>query len=275
MPAVNHLHLWADRFFYVTPAIQSGLTARSSATLLASASGRPFTLVSASGEALRCTAALVAPNVARRLDADGCGLLSLNIDPASALCRSLSGLWRGDALVPLDARRFGQLRDGFEGVLHGQLDDGAAHRLSSDMVHALLGRAAEQPGRPLDQRVSQVLRVLQSASGRGQVPLRDLAAQACLSPDRLTHLFHEQTGLSIKRYLLWAKIRRAVQLMVGQRPLTEIALEGGFADAAHMSRTFHSHFGLPPSFLADADQVRVRVDAHALCTWPAGHAADS
>jgi hypothetical protein len=43
----NFLHLWDDRFLYITPAIQSGLTARSSATVLASVSGHPFMLEAA------------------------------------------------------------------------------------------------------------------------------------------------------------------------------------------------------------------------------------
>ena len=52
MSARTSLHLWDDRFLYVTPAIQSGLTARSSATLLVSISGQPFTLVDTSRVAL-------------------------------------------------------------------------------------------------------------------------------------------------------------------------------------------------------------------------------
>lgn len=85
----------------------------------------------------------------------------------------------------------------------------------------------------------------------------------------MTHLFREQTGMSIKRYLLWAKIRRAVQLMADGGPLTQIALSGGFTDAAHMSRTFQRYFGLSPSFLANTGSVAVVVDEHALRTWQA------
>jgi len=40
MDARNHLYLWDDRFLYVTPEIHSGLTARSTTTLLLSAVGR-------------------------------------------------------------------------------------------------------------------------------------------------------------------------------------------------------------------------------------------
>lgn len=265
MPATNLLHLWDDSFLYITPAIQSGLTARSSATLLASASGRPFTLVALDGTVLRCTAAFVAPHVPRRLDADGCGLLSLNIDPASPAYRDLAA-WLGEAQMrPIDARCFGRLRAQFEGALSGELDDAQLRCLTQAMVRAACGQAAAPA--PIDHRVERVLALLRGAAGQGQVPLRQLAGAACLSPDRLTHLFREQTGLSIKRYLLWAKIRRTVQLLGSGRPLTEIALAGGFTDAAHMSRTFQRYFGLPPSFLADRQRVAVAADAGARDTW--------
>lgn len=267
MPAHNQLHLWDDRFLYITPAIQSGLTARSSATLLASATGRPFTLVALDGTVLRCSAALVAPHVPRRLDADGCGLLSLNIDPAAADYRALAARLGEASILPVDARCFAGLRERFEGALHGQLGDAQLHQLGEGMVHAACGAAPA--GAPLDARVARVLELLRGAAGQPQVPLRGLAAAACLSPDRLTHLFRAQTGLSIKRYLLWAKIRRTIQLMASHQPLTDVALAGGFTDAAHMSRTFQRYFGLPPSFLANAERVAVTVDAHAARTWHA------
>ena len=268
MATSNHLHLWEDRFFYITPAIQSGLTARSSATLLASVSGRPFTLVTLDGSVLRCTAAIVAPHVPRQLDADGCGLLSLNIDPASAAFRELSATLGNRSILPVNVAIFGRLRDQFEGALHGQIGTQQLRELSACMLQAVCGPRAQRG--PLDPRVNRVLSRLHVASGQGAtIPLKELAALACLSPDRMTHLFREQTGMSIKRYLLWAKIRRAVQLMADGGPLTQIALSGGFTDAAHMSRTFQRYFGLSPSFLASGGRVAVTVDAHAAQTWRA------
>ncbi|AVS91944.1 AraC family transcriptional regulator [Paracidovorax avenae] len=272
MSTTNQLHLWDDRFFYITEAIQSGLTARASATLLASASGRPFVLVALDGTVLRCTAALVAPHVPRQLDADGCGLLSLNVDPASGTFRRLAARLDGRGILPLDAAGFGALREDFEGALHGELDSPALRRLSGGMLDAACGSAVKRPrgaDRPcLDPRVERVLQRMRDAGSHGMaVPLCDLAAVACLSPGRLTHLFHEQTGLSIKRYLLWSKIRRTVQMMASGMPLTGIALAGGFTDGAHMSRTFQRCFGLTPSFLADAGRVDVFVDDCAHTAW--------
>ena len=259
----NFLHLWDDRFLYITPAIQSGLTARSSATLLASVSGHPFTLEAVDGTRVHCTAALVAPHASRRLDVDGCGLLSLNLDPASSAYRMLAKRMGGHGIQPIDARRFGRLRDDFGPAQSGALGNPRLRSLSVKLVEALNECPEIAPA--IDPRIERVLQAIRAHAG--QIPLRDLSAVACLSPDRLTHLFARQVGVSVKRYALWTKVRRTVQQFTARRPLTDVALVSGFTDAAHMSRTFQRYFGLAPSFLAN--QVCVTADDGASHAW--GH----
>ncbi|QNK68686.1 helix-turn-helix domain-containing protein [Variovorax sp. PAMC26660] len=257
----NFLHLWDDRFLYITPAIQSGLTARSSATLLASVSGHPFTLEAVDGTRVRCTAALVAPHVSRRLDVDGCGLLSLNLDPASSAYRMLARHMGGHGIQPIDARRFGRLRDDFDPAQRGLLSDRRLQMLSAKLVEAITEHPELEV--PIDKRIERVLQAIRAHAG--QIQLRELSTVACLSPDRLTHLFAEQVGVSVKRYALWTKVRRTVQQFTGRSPLTDVALVSGFTDAAHMSRTFQRYFGLAPSFLAN--QVSVTADEQASYAW--------
>ena len=247
----NYLHLWNDRFLYLTPEIHSGLTARSSATLLVSPAGRPFRLEALDGTRVRCEAALVAPHVPRRLDVDdGGGLLSLNLDPASAAYRMLARRRGGHGIQVLDPRCFGhRLRDAFQPALDGALGTRQLRALSAGLVEAVAGHPEQQHGTALDPRVARVLGTIRDSAEPQS--LARLSALACLSPDRLSHLFAQQVGLSIKRYALWVKVRRSIgQFSGGRRRLTEAALDSGFADAAHMSRTFQSYFGLPPSFLA-------------------------
>lgn len=252
----NYLHLWDDRFLYLTPEIHSGLTARSSATLLVSPPGRPFRLEALDGTSVRGEAALVAPHVPRRLDADG-GLLSLNLDPASAAYRMLARRGGDPGIRVLDARCFGKLRDSFQPALEGALTARQLRNLSAGLIEAMAG--GPEHDSMLDPRVARVLQSIRECAEPQS--LERLSAMACLSPDRLSHLFAQQVGLSIKRYALWAKVRRSVEQFSGGRRLTDAALASGFADAAHMSRTFQSYFGLPPSFLAS--QVSVLTDPQA------------
>ncbi len=80
--------------------------------------------------------------------------------------------------------------------------------------------------------------------------LTDAAAAAHVSASRLTHAFSRETGIPFRRYVLWARVRRAVQEVGGGANLTEAAVHAGFSDSAHLSRVFRANFGLPPSLLA-------------------------
>ncbi|WEK41762.1 MAG: AraC family transcriptional regulator [Candidatus Sphingomonas colombiensis] len=75
------------------------------------------------------------------------------------------------------------------------------------------------------------------------------AAGVHLSSSRLRHLFVEQTGLAFRTYLLWLRLVRALDVYAQGKSLTEAAHAAGFADSAHLSRTFKRNFGLPATTL--------------------------
>jgi AraC-like DNA-binding protein len=79
--------------------------------------------------------------------------------------------------------------------------------------------------------------------------LADAAARASVSPTRLTHRFSEEVGIPFRRFVLWARLKRAVEETRRGASLTEAAVEAGFSDAAHLSRTFRAMFGLSPSMV--------------------------
>lgn len=76
-----------------------------------------------------------------------------------------------------------------------------------------------------------------------------LAERAHLSPSRFQHLFKEQVGVPVRRYVLWQKMRRALDLAMAGDSLTTAALSAGFSDSAHLSRTVRAIMGIAPEFL--------------------------
>jgi AraC family transcriptional regulator len=99
-----------------------------------------------------------------------------------------------------------------------------------------------------DRRIAFILEYL-GAELNHRVTIAELSAAVSLSPSRLEHLFREQVGISISRYLLWIRIRKALEMMCLGTSLTEVAYAVGFADSAHLSRTFRRLIGLAPSTL--------------------------
>lgn len=49
--------------------------------------------------------------------------------------------------------------------------------------------------------------------------------------------------------MLWRKLARAMVAIGRGDSLSQAAYAGGFADAAHLTRTFNQMFGMPPSMM--------------------------
>jgi AraC-like DNA-binding protein len=82
--------------------------------------------------------------------------------------------------------------------------------------------------------------------------LAHLADTVGLSQGRLMHAFTESIGIPLRPYLQWLKLQRAAAAIVRGASLARAAQDAGFADAAHMSRTFRRMLGASPSELRAA-----------------------
>lgn len=101
---------------------------------------------------------------------------------------------------------------------------------------------------PADPRILKALEYLRGNLA-GAVTLNGTAAQVHLSPSRFRHLFVEQVGLAFRPYVLWLRINRAVAAVAAGESLTTAAYHAGFADSAHLSRTFRRMYGMAPGGL--------------------------
>lgn len=121
-----------------------------------------------------------------------------------------------------------------------------ASALCEELVYVLTPSSSQQTG--LDRRVVYALEYLRSALDH-QVTSEEIASVVSLSPSRIAHLFREQSGLPLRRYMLWLRLCAALERMVVSRSLTDAAHAVGFADSAHLSRTFRQMHGITPSAL--------------------------
>lgn len=124
-------------------------------------------------------------------------------------------------------------------------DDDALIELGRSLVASLAaGAKADVPDLRIRKAIAWAAQQLDQ-----QVSLSDAAEIAGLSGSRLRHLFVEQTGLPFKTYVLWLRLTRAVERVAAGAPLTQAAHAAGFADSAHLSRTFRRMFGVAPTAL--------------------------
>jgi AraC-like DNA-binding protein len=64
---------------------------------------------------------------------------------------------------------------------------------------------------------------------------------------RLQHLFRDQVGVPIRRYLLWPRYLTALSLLADGASVTRAAHAAGFADSAHLTRTAVRMNGFTPT----------------------------
>ena len=169
----------------------------------------------------------------------------LFVEPESKAGRALAAGFGGDALSALPNPA---LADHFAGLATAFRAGAADAELVRHGEAILAALTAPEEASPADRRVEAMI-AYAGANLDSPVSLADAAGAACLSPSRARHLFVAQTGLPFRAFVLWLRIQRAVELYAAGATLTEAAHEAGFADSAHLSRTFRRTFGLPAAAL--------------------------
>lgn len=75
----------------------------------------------------------------------------------------------------------------------------------------------------------------------------ELARRLNMERTRALRYFKAATGQTFRGYKQWAGLRFATRSMIRGESVRTAAMDGGFADTAHLSRTFRHIFGLTPS----------------------------
>jgi transcriptional regulator GlxA family with amidase domain len=190
-------------------------------------------------------AAIVAAHAPHAYEARGESVAMLFAEPESREGQALQQLGHGDAITALATgpaeHELAALVTAYERIApDAELIDRARS------VIGKLAAASPSPAATLDRRIERAVELLRERIGE-PVLLAEIADAVLLSPDRFRHLFIEQTGMRFRPYVLWLRIELALAEFAAHRSLTEAAHAGGFADSAHLSRTFKRMFGIAPS----------------------------
>jgi AraC-like DNA-binding protein len=111
------------------------------------------------------------------------------------------------------------------------------------MVSHLRGRELLEPPVPVDPRVVTALDALPQVER-----IQQLAERVGLSPSWLRTLVRDHTGTSLVRLRMWQRLRRSLHSL-RDRPIAEAAVDAGFADQPHLTRTARDLIGHTPSTL--------------------------
>ena len=200
---------------------------------------------------LRSAAGVVTgPDVPHAVDARGLYVVLVFLDPESEAGTSLRGVLGGAVRLLEDEER----TDLLEGARRPEELLGPGGAGWTRRAVRVLGGGDVTGTRAVHPRVKKLLGILRDLPPEGDTSLEALAAAVELSPGRLMHAFTESIGVPLRPYLQWLKLQRAASGIVSGMPLAGAAHAAGFADAAHMSRTFRKMLGAAPSSLRPRDR---------------------
>ncbi|MDR0376479.1 MAG: AraC family transcriptional regulator [Spirochaetaceae bacterium] len=99
----------------------------------------------------------------------------------------------------------------------------------------------------MDFRVAKAIRYLSSHYPE-KISVSKIAGMVKLNPHYFGALFKQETGLTLNRYVIRTRVRKAENLLSsGEYKVGDVADVCGFTDVAHLYRQFKEVMGYPPS----------------------------
>ncbi|HEX8181071.1 MAG TPA: helix-turn-helix domain-containing protein [Pyrinomonadaceae bacterium] len=236
--------LWQQRSLYLGAAGDTSLHASHDVKVCLALHGQFRLRLAGTSRWQTCAAALIPSDEPHQLDGRGAQLALLYFSPELIAGERLS--YAGRRVQPVAPRLLARFTPHLRRYLQHGCTEAEATELCAELIDALLPAATARLR--LDARVAETLAGFDAAPAE-QPHAAELAAAVALSPGRLAHLFSAQVGLPVRQYLLQLRLRRALRQMNAPGSLTHAAHAAGFADSAHLSRTFRRTVGLAPSAL--------------------------
>jgi AraC-like DNA-binding protein len=247
--------VWTDRALFIGNRSETSLHSHHATEICIALDDLGIDMSAPDGPALHAVnGAMVRAGAPHQLSIPGPKVAVLYLDPQSDIAVSLHE-WLGDSNIKaLPPALIQAQRAAFRALLESP--ESGLPEAESACVHLIAAFATEAPRPRIHWRVRRTMEQL-DADLEAPPSLEALAEEIGISASRLRHMFKEQTGLPISRYVLWMRLRTALLHALDGASMTESAQAAGFADAAHFSRTCRQIFGLPPSAFAPVDTVFV------------------
>ncbi len=248
-PAGVTIYYWPCSLVLLAPSLILDRPTSPLCATLRIACREPYT-IEVEGKTITTRASLVAPKAGRKrvlaVNSD-VALFYLPIDvPEYA---GLKTLLADEPVIDLPIEKFEALLPRMRQAMTEIVSADSIKQLVRDVVLAITGdQKIFIP--PPDARVTEACRILDDMP-LSEVSLETVAGKVHLSASRLRELFKQQTGFTIGEYARWRGVWRAALFWQRGMKLTDVAVEAGFYDLAHIDKAFNEVFGMNPSTVID------------------------
>ncbi len=206
-----------------------------------------------SGKRISCRGIVVSGNVPHAVYAKKRLHLSVLIEPASGLAEQFYRKLEGKAYLLLEGHGMDELQK--QATEMAEDESASCYYKFMEKLYQFMD--LNPSPKEYDERIQQLFLLLASCNCDDH-RISVFAEQTALSPSRLSHLFREQTGVSLKSYILLHQMEKAFMELLKGASITRAAMEAGFDSPSHFAATVKRMMGMPASLsLKDSRFLKV------------------
>jgi AraC-like DNA-binding protein len=250
-PPPEHAYVVPGGVMYTTSVMHTCTMLRRCGGIVVSADDKPFEL-HANDEVTLHHALVVKPLVEHKLVAEDAKIVSLLVNPLHPLFRIFRGMPR-HGVMSLPREAFAYHDPQLLAAFRGELDGAQGGALYNGLISTVSRYLPTVTRGAVDEKADRVVAMLHADVNRS---LDELAKSVGVSYTRMSHLFTQSLGISLRNYQLWLKIHNALNMLYAGATLTEIARTTGFSDLAHLSRVSRQALGAPLTYFRSNDSLK-------------------
>jgi AraC-like DNA-binding protein len=172
-------------------------------------------------------------------------LISIYIDPETEIGKAVNGFFNHNKILKIKE----QVSDKLLKFFRSSFDQHTTElEIKKFLAKTLVDVDLLDVEHSIDSRIQQVIEQIRFADNFN-IKFADLLTSCALSESRLMHLFKKETGITIRKYILWCRLQKATKAITTGTSIKQAAKSSGFTDAPHLTRTFVSMYGIAPSLM--------------------------
>lgn len=197
--------------------------------------------IEVAGQGLRCPGIVIHSNVVHRLKEAGHRLMLLLIDSTSELAASFKRVLEGQQYHVFPPGMMKRIREFVQKEYAAVKDPDSYHSFLGQLM-TLLG--VQQVNTAIvDPRIKEFIQLIKDCTD-SEHSVSQYARQLGLSNSRLSHLFKENTGISLSGYMVLHKLQKAVYFIFAGLSITDAAMAAGFDSPSHLAATSKQLLGM-------------------------------
>jgi len=213
-------------------------------------SGSPLKLYMGEQKSVEVEACIILPDQRHRITIDpGKGeKITLMVDADLPQIRAVTNHYRTrkEFFVPVSMERIAPFITQILQAKNTAVNNNGASlfKLLKEMLDFLF---PDYVAHPMNAQALHMTQHVKQNITKNKFLFKELSKELSRSESRLSHLFKEETGISFRKYVLWTRLKTAVEAYQNGNSITQASYISGFADSSHFHKVYTDMFGLKPS----------------------------